>query len=548
MSDVATERPARDLREYLGVLRLRKWTILFVAAVVTAAAVFFSSQQTPIYASEAKVLVKAIPLTASGTVSLPNLETERELVLSQAVEEIADERLTEGDASPEAVEVDVATETEILVIGYSDPDPQHARRAAQAYADAYIDFRRQEVVEDLLASSQSVRQQIAELNQQLDKIQAQRDRARDQSVDITLQTQANALVSQIALLQQELTEATPPENLRVGQVVERATLSTSPVSPNHLANGILGLFVGLALGIGIAFLRERLDDRVRDRTSLEEYVGVPVMAVVPRVPSWRRGSQPVLITVAEPRSAASEAYRTLRTALLFTSAQRHVKTVLITSARAGEGKTVTTANLGVALAQTGRRVILVSADLRKPRLATFFGEQTGFGLTNVFSGETTLWRAIADSGIQNLKLLPSGPIPGNPAELLGSDAMRQILAQLASVADFVLVDGPPTLTLADAITLAPLTDGVLFVTDAQTTRRGAVEHSRQQLEQVDAHLLGAVLNNFDPSKTGTGYDYYYGDYYSEKRTGRSLESRTRRRGSTPSSNGGEPQDVKPVWL
>lgn len=551
MSDPgANERPSRDLREYLGILRLRKWTILFVSVLVTAGAVFFSSQQTPIYGSEAKVLVKAVPLTSSGgSLSIPNLETEKELVLSEAVGDIAHDEMPPGEElSPDSVSVDVATETEILVIGYTDPNARTAQHAAQAYADAYIEFRRQEVVDDLLASSQTVQQQIADLNRQLSKTNSEIRDARSQSVRTTLQTQANALVSQIAVLQQELTEATPPENLRVGQVVEQATLSTSPVSPNHLANGILGLLVGLALGIGIAFLRERLDDRVRDRASLEKYVGVPVMAVVPRVQTWRRGTNPVLITIAEPRSAASEAYRTLRTALLFTSAQRRVKTILLTSARAGEGKTVTTANLGVALAQTGRRVVLVSADLRKPRLATFFGEQTGFGLTNIFSGETTLWKAIADSGIDNLKLLPSGPIPANPAELLGSDAMKSVLSQLAAVADFVLIDGPPTLTLADAITLAPLADGVLFVTDAQATRRGAVEHSRQQLEQVDARLLGAVLNNFDPAKTGGGYDYYYGDYYAEKKTGRSLESRGKRRGSSSSNGTSEDQDVKPVWL
>jgi capsular exopolysaccharide synthesis family protein len=248
-----------------------------------------------------------------------------------------------------------------------------------------------------------------------------------------------------------------------------------------------------------------------------------------------------LITKLEPRSAASESYRTLRTGLLFSASQRNLKTILLTSARPGEGKTVTTANLGVALAQAGKRVILVSADLRKPRLATFFGENAGPGLTNVFAGDTTIWKCITDSGIANLKLLPSGPIPGNPAELLGSEMMRSILEQLASVADFVLVDGPPTLTLADSITLAPLTDGVLFVTDAQATRRGAVEHSRQQLEQVDARLIGAVLNNLDPSKTG-GFEYYYGDYYAEKKGGPALEQRPGKNGSQ------EPQDIKPVWL
>ncbi|MDQ3915612.1 MAG: polysaccharide biosynthesis tyrosine autokinase [Actinomycetota bacterium] len=540
----ATEVTAsRDLREFLGILRIRKWTILIVATLVVAAALFFSARERPLYKSEAKVLVKAIP-PAGGSNTFPvspNLETERELVESESVAQLARDEANTSDLSPESLSVDVATETEILLIAYTDPDPLTAQRNAQAYADAYLEFRRQEVINDLLSSSDRVRQQIGTLNKQLAKTNRQIRKTENESLKVTLQSQANSLVGQIAILQQEQSELTPPESLRVGQVVARAGLPSSPVSPNHLANGVMGLFVGLALGVGAGLLRERLDDRVRDRTDLEAAIGAPVLAVVPRVATWRRGKTPVLITKLEPRSAAAEAYRTLRTGLLFAASQRRVKTVLITSARAGEGKTVTTANLGVALAQTGRRVVLVSADLRKPRLSTFFNEKSSPGLTNVFAGEANLWRSIADSGIPNLKLLPSGPIPGNPAELLGSEMMRSILEQLASVADFVLVDGPPTLTLADAITLAPLTDGVLFVTDSQATRRGAVEHSRQQLEQVEAQVIGAVLNNFDPSKTGA-YEYYYADYYGTRDGGAPIQEPP----VTP--EGTEPQDVKPVWL
>ena len=531
---------ARDLREFLGILRLRKWTILVVATLVVTAALFFSAKQTPLYRSEAKVLVKAIPPSGANSFAVtPNLETERELVESESVADLARDAADTTDLAPEDLSVEVATETEILLIGYTHADPLTAQRNAQAYADAYLEFRRQEVIDDLLASSDRVRQQIGALNEQLAKLNTQIRRADNETLEVTLQSQANSLVGQIALLQQEQSELTPPETLRVGQVVARAGLPASPVSPNHLANGVMGLLVGLALGVGVGLLRERLDDRVRDRSDLESAVGAPVLAVVPRVSTWRRGKNPVLITKLEPRSAAAEAYRTLRTGLLFAGSQRRVKTILVTSARAGEGKTVTTANLGVALAQTGRRVVLVSADLRKPRLGSFFKDAGGPGLTNVFAGEASLWRSVADSGVPNLKVVPSGPIPGNPAELLGSDMMRSILEQLASVADFVLVDGPPTLTLADAITLAPLTDGVLFVTDSQATRRGAVEHSRQQLEQVDAQMIGAVLNNFDPSKTGA-FEYYYADYYGTKDGAAPLEDQP--------VAGDDPQDVKPVWL
>jgi capsular exopolysaccharide synthesis family protein len=185
--------------------------------------------------------------------------------------------------------------------------------------------------------------------------------------------------------------------------------------------------------------------------------------------------------------------------------------IMVTSPHAGEGKTVTTANLGVALAQAGKRVILISADLRKPRLHHFFGLDNHTGLTNVLSGGVSPWQAVKNTRVENLQVMPSGPVPENPAEMLGSDAMGRLLSVPTDMADYVLVDAAPVLAVADAATLAPLTDAVLFVADAQRTHRGSVEQARRQLEQVNAHIIGAVLNNFDPSKAGA-YSYYRYSY------------------------------------
>jgi capsular exopolysaccharide synthesis family protein len=211
----------------------------------------------------------------------------------------------------------------------------------------------------------------------------------------------------------------------------------------------------------------------------------------------------------------SEAYRTLRTSILFTATQRPLKVVMVCSPSAGEGKTTSAANLAVVLADANKRVILVSADLRKPRVHEFFGLKNQVGLSSVLSKQAQAWEVLQDPKIENLRVMASGPVPSGPGELVQSEQMGELLAWLRAVADFVIIDTPPVLLVADALSLAPLVDGILVVADAEATSRGAISHTRDQLEQVDAPVIGAVFNNFDPSKA-RAYSYYgYGYYYAQ---------------------------------
>ena len=515
------EQPPEDtavpLREYLAILRLRKWSIIGITALVVASAMFFSFQQTPVYESTAKVLVKPVTVTTTtGAPALPpNLETERELAASAAVAEVVAENLNlpdEPEVLLEDLTVEVATNTEILEIRYAHPDPLEAQRRAQAFARGYIEFRRDQALDDLLAASQSVQQRIRALNERLAEVNAELERTTDPSKQTSLEAEQATLISQIAVLQGELSDLSPAENLRVGQIVAPADLPSSPASPNYLLNAALALFVGLALGVGFAFLRERLDDRLRGRQDLEAHAGTSALAVVPRISGWRKRDQPQLVTYTAPRSASSEAYRTLRTSLLFAASQEDLRTVLITSSQVGEGKTTTVANLGMVLAQAGKRVILVDADLRKPRLHRFFQIDSRPGLTGMLSGEASAQTALIRLADGNLAVLPCGEVPGNPAEVLGSDRMGNLVRELRGAADVVLIDSPPVLVAADATILASFADAVLLVADSERTSRGSVGHARVQLDQVNARMLGAVLNNFDPSKA-LAYPYYYQYYY-----------------------------------
>jgi non-specific protein-tyrosine kinase len=505
-----------QLREYLGVLRLRKWSILLTTLLVVGGALLFSVRQTPVYESESRVLVEPVVQAAAGFDPSVNMATEGELVNSAEVADLVADDLGSGEP-PErllrGLSVDVAPQTEILVIRYEDPDPLTAKRRAQSFALSYLEFRRQHAEEELLAAAQPLEKRKASAIRE--RTLKEKDLAELPLNDperTTLNNQIAQLNSSIALLENQLAELDPAGALQVGQVVAPATLPSEPVSPDYVRNTILGLLLGLGLGVGIAFLRERLDDRLRGRMDLETHLGAPVLAVIPRVASWRRRGDTPLVTLAEPRSNTSEAYRTLRTSLLFSASQRGVKTLLVTSPQAGEGKTATSANLAVVLAQAQKRVILVSADLRKPRLHRFFGTSNEVGLTSVLIGEAKPWEAVKDNGLDNLKIVPSGPIPGNPAELLGSDAMGRLLAQFREVADFVIVDTAPALVVADALALAPFVDAALFIGDAEYSTRGAVTQARTQLDQVDAKVIGGVLNNFDPSKARLS-PYYYSYYY-----------------------------------
>jgi capsular exopolysaccharide synthesis family protein len=205
-------------------------------------------------------------------------------------------------------------------------------------------------------------------------------------------------------------------------------------------------------------------------------------------------STPDLVTLTQPRSAAAEAYRTLRTSLEFSSLDRELRTVVVTSSAPDEGKTTTLANLGVALAQAGRRVLLVDADLRRPALHRAFGLPNAAGLTTMMLEESALARPPLQAGpVAGLRLLTSGPLPPNPAELFAGRRMDDILARLRDEADLVLFDAPPLIAVADATVLAARVDGVILVVQAEKTRREHVQRAKTMLDRVNAHLIGAVL-------------------------------------------------------
>ncbi len=292
-----------------------------------------------------------------------------------------------------------------------------------------------------------------------------------------------------------------------------------------MTTGILALILGLALGIGLAFIRERMDERIGGREGLEGALDAPVLAVIPHVPNWRNKKETRVVTLSAPDSPASEAYRAARTNLMYLAQEGNLSVIAVTGPGQGEGKTTTTVNLAVALAQAGRHVVAVSCDLRKPRLHRFFRLGNEVGLSTVLYGQVGLTEALKPTEVEGLSIIASGPIPHNPGELLGAERIGSVLDELRMKFDLVLLDTPPALMVADAIALAPHTDGVLVVANASKTARAAVSQLRHQFERMGGRILGGVLNNLDP-KTARRYPdyprpYYRGNYrYGESSGGR----------------------------
>lgn len=301
-------------------------------------------------------------------------------------------------------------------------------------------------------------------------------------------------------------------------VVQPAALPSTPISPRPKLNLALGLIVGLALGLGQALLRAILDTTVKDAHDVEVLLDAPIVGLIPFDPD--ASGHPV-ITEVSPHSLRAEAFRQLRTNLQFIDVDHAPKSIVITSSVPKEGKSTSSANLAITMARAGLKVIIVEADLRKPRLMNYLGIQGAHvGLTDILIGRTSLDDAMVRNGPSGVAFLPSGTPPPNPSELLASAAMQRLIAELESKFDVVLIDAPPLLPVTDAAVVSSLADGVLLVVRAGSTKREQVTRSKELLAGVDARVLGIVLNRVDrSSKDAYGY-YYYSSSGKEGRTRR----------------------------
>jgi polysaccharide biosynthesis transport protein len=295
------------------------------------------------------------------------------------------------------------------------------------------------------------------------------------------------------------------------RVVDRATPPQSPISPNPRRNLLMALFGGSLLALGLAFFRDYMDRAVTTPEEVTAALGLPCLGLVPRLPG-RKTEDPPLLSGKRLPAVFLEAFRAVRTNVLFASTDEAVRTILITSTGPGEGKTTVACNLAVSLAQTGRRVLIVDADMRKPRVHAMLRQSQGPGLSEAIRDGWTADQCAVGTSVPNLWLVPAGAIPPNPSDLLSSERCREFIGSLAEFFDWIIIDSPPVMAVTDASLIAHLAAGVLFVVAAERTKGPAAANALKQLDGANARFVGAVLNGVNFKRNA----FYYGDHYSPK--------------------------------
>lgn len=498
------------LREYVGVLQRRALIVALTVLVLVVVALGFSMIQKPIYSANAKVVVP--PQLASSALA-PTSQQLPEAIAAQR--ELADELLfAQGDAVqkvatatlryPPHVTITSAPSSDLLTFTAESGKGASAAAIANAYAHGFIQAQTAARAGQYASQVSALEGTIADLQAKADALSSKDPR------QAALQQSVTSLTRSIQELQasEQLVSGTGPI------VVADARVPASPISPNPVRNAILGVVVGLVLGVAFAFLVDRLDDSIHSLEDVERNSDrLPVLGMIPVIDGWRRRDETHVSVMEAPSSLASEAYRTLRTSLQFQGMDRRMNVIGVTSPMTGEGKTTTVANLAVSLARAGQRVVVVSADLRRPRIHRFFGMSNSPGITSVVLGEVSAREALQPVETEpRLQLLASGSRTPNPAEILSLDRVRELVDWLATEADTVILDCPPVLPVTDSLLLSRLVDGMVMVVSAQTTKRRDLQRAVRMLRQVEAPLIGTALNRVP---RGRGYDYSYGYSYAD---------------------------------
>lgn len=448
-----------ELQDYLRIIRKRWMTIVITTLVVVGLAAGWTALATKQYTSTTQFFVSVsgsddtTALQQGSTFTQQRVKSYASLLttpraLSPVVDELGGEETT-ADLS-EQITVTTPPDTVMLEVSVTDSSPERAQAITRAIGETFP-------------------QVVAEV---------------------------------------ETPEGAGKSPIKV-TLVEPASTSDSPTSPVPARNLAFGLVLGLLLGVGLAVLRHLMDTTVRTDDDVEEITEEPVIGAVHYDP--RAGTEP-LIVQSDPSSPRSEAFRAVRTNLMFVDAANHPRTILLTSSIPGEGKSTTIANLALTLAQSGSSVCLIEADLRRPRLLEYLGLEGSAGLTDVLIDRADLDDVLQPYGADRLEVIGAGAIPPNPSELLASDAMSRVLAQLAARFDYVLIDTPPVLPVTDAVVLSTKVDGVIVLVGTTIVRKEQLKSTLESLGAVNNTLLGLVLNRVG-HKTSGGYGNGYYGYY-----------------------------------
>lgn len=555
-----------ELKEYIDILYNRKWIVVGTLAIVLALSLVFTFLQAPTYESSVTILTEVNSATESvlGNLLPSGLtDTDRFIqnqvkviqtdALAQAVErqlkykyeQQAREKNTSKEASipdslPTAkqlmgmVSVQSGAKTGTFNIAITGGDPTLTRDVAQAYSEEYLSNRRLASIQQVSEARKEVWNRLTEVEEQLQK--AVQDAKQYKPADLPLEMQAAVQrASELyATLYEKYITLRIQESLqqRGLEIIEPARVGVK-IGPRRVRNGILAIFLGLILGVGLAFFVDYMDDTLRSREDFERYYDTTVVGEIPFIPAEELPEFHV-IYFEKPKHQAAEGFRTLRTNLQFLNLKGEGDAILFTSALPEEGKSTIAASLGAALSEMGKKVLLIDADLRKPTLHKLFDLPPENGVTGVLSGTSSLEESILQTGFDNLYVLPSGIRAPNPGKLAASEEMRAMLEKARTLVDYVLVDAHPMMAASDASALAHVVDGVLLIGRMKTADRDSARRTVDMLKKVEANILGLVINCLETGKRYGYYQYQYYYYYDADAEGQNTGGK-KRRGKRPKS-------------
>ena len=522
---------SEDLRFYFNLLWHWAWLIALAGVLAGIITFFVSRSLTPVYEAETTVLVdqgassstseyQSILMSERLTQTYADLLTQNP-VLEEVLEEL--ELDLDLEDFRETITVQPVRDTQLIEIKVENQSAGSAMRIANTLVEVFIaqNTARQSAryaasKANLEAQLERVDQNIEDTSQAIEELgDGLENEAQRGQLELTL-SQYRATYASLLGSYEEIRQAEAESVSNLVQV-EPAGVPLEPVRPRTLVNTALAGVVGGMLALGAVFLLDALDDSVKDPDQLERVLELPILAMLPQ----HAEEEERVIALEKPRHPVVEAFRALRTNIRYSSVDREIKTLLITSADPGVGKTSTASNLAAVLAQGGSKTLLVDADLRKPKIHRVLGLENHLGFSDLFLEEDPdLGELIqTDLGGENLHLLTSGATPPNPAELLGSQKMVAFLEAFKADYDYIVIDSPPLMAVTDAAVLSRAADGALLVIKPGTTKVGALEGAVEGLRRVGAHILGLVLNEI-PARGSRyyyqGYQYYRYDEYQDQ--------------------------------
>ncbi len=506
-----------ELRKYLTLLRKWMWLLILGVLIGGVSAYIASYYQTPIYQSTAKIFISQPPrdeLSNLGYLSGQQLiQTYTELLVADKVLEAAYDELGYR-IWPDQISVQQIRDTQVLSVTVEDSDPDRAAEFANTLVVVFGELQYASQTSRYAASKASLETNLEEQRQLIDEHVALLTGLADTDANRLERDRIESILSQYreiyaSLLQSyELIRIAEAQSFSVVELVTPAKPGRNPIRPKTFANAVLGAVAGLMIAGSFVFLVEYLDDTIKSPDEVIETLKLPIVGYIAEM----KGEAQAYVA-DNPRSPITEAFRTLRTNLEFTEVTSPLKTILVTSAGPGEGKTTVAANLALVMAQSGKEVVLVDGDMRRPRMHNYLGIQNRIGLSEYFIDRLSVHDVAREwkLGEASLKVITSGKLPPNPAELLGSSMMDQFLTELKALANVIIIDSPPFL-VADSLVLSARADGILLIVQPGRTKMGAVRTALDQLERSNIKILGVVFNRIARSHAYQ-YGYYYNPYY-----------------------------------